>query len=99
MLGQINKYFVETLHHFTCPSCKGWWSIAMEENSRNNWFCPHCGEEHDYSIAINHELLHDTEVERYSQMKKLLWTKRKQVDWIEEEVRCWILDPERPWQI
>ena len=34
----------ETLYHFTCKECKGWFSIATMEN----WvpaklYCPHCG--------------------------------------------------------
>ena len=70
-----NEYFVETLHHFTCPSCAGWWSIAMEKTPRTGWFCPWCGEETDYVQAINHDLLHDTDRAKYSQ-----------VDWIEQEV-------------
>lgn len=70
-----NEYYVETLHHFTCPSCKGWWSIAMEETNRVDWYCPWCGKEHDYTKAINHDLLHDTDIEKYCQL-----------DWIEREV-------------
>jgi predicted RNA-binding Zn-ribbon protein involved in translation (DUF1610 family) len=70
-----NEYFVETLHHFTCVSCNGWWSIAMDETDRTNWYCPWCGEETDYIRAINEALLHDTDLAHYSQ-----------VDWIEREV-------------
>lgn len=70
-----NEYFVETLHHFTCPACKGWWSIAMEETNRTDWFCPWCGDETDYTKAINQDLLHDTDVQKFSQ-----------IDWIEREV-------------
>ena len=36
---------VEILYHFTCNSCKNWWSIAMEKTGwkpKKMW-CPHCG--------------------------------------------------------
>ena len=70
-----NEYFVETLHHFTCPSCNGWWSVAMEETDRTEWYCTWCGEKTDYHKAINNDLLHDTDVKKYCQL-----------DWIEQEV-------------
>ena len=69
-----NEYFVETLHHFTCPSCSGWWSIAMEETDRTEWYCPWCGDNTDYIKAINQDL-HNTDVEQFSQ-----------IDWIEREI-------------
>ena len=69
-----NEYFVETLHHFTCPSCNGWWSVAMEETDRTEWYCPWCGDSTDYIKAINQDL-HNTDIEQFSQ-----------IDWIEREV-------------
>jgi predicted RNA-binding Zn-ribbon protein involved in translation (DUF1610 family) len=69
-----NEYFVETLHHFTCASCKGWWSIAMEETDRTEWYCPWCGDNTDFIKAINQDLLHDTDL------------KYNQIDWIEREI-------------
>ena len=69
-----NEYFVETLHHFTCPSCNGWWSVAMEETDRTEWYCPWCGDNTDYIKAINQDL-HNTDVEQFSQ-----------IDWIEREI-------------
>ena len=73
-----NEYFVETLHHFTCPSCSGWWSMAMDKTSRTEWFCPWCGEETDFVKAINQDVLHDTDLAKYP----------PQVDWIEQEVHA-----------
>ena len=46
------NYSKETIWHFTCYSCKGWWSIAASDNwkpppAKGNWtinlYCPHCG--------------------------------------------------------
>ena len=37
---------IEILYHFTCKSCSGWWSIAMENfmgANHRKWFCPWCG--------------------------------------------------------
>ena len=37
---------LERLHHFQCPSCKGWWSIG-DAPQRAHWFCPWCGARHE----------------------------------------------------
>lgn len=35
----------ETIWHFVCDSCKGWWSIANSDDWKpKKLFCPHCGE-------------------------------------------------------
>ena len=35
---------VEILHHFLCPKCSGWWSIATEHFLKaRSWYCPWCG--------------------------------------------------------
>ena len=41
---------IEVLYHFTCQSCKGWWSIAFENfiGTDRPWFCPWCGKEQYY---------------------------------------------------
>lgn len=40
-----HKYSIETLFHFTCSSCKNWWSYASEEHhAPSHMFCPHCGQ-------------------------------------------------------
>ncbi|SVC43124.1 uncharacterized protein METZ01_LOCUS295978 [marine metagenome] len=35
----------ETIWHFSCYDCKGWWSIAANDGwePRENLYCPHCG--------------------------------------------------------
>ena len=34
----------ETIYHFTCKECKGWFSIAtMEDWIPTKLYCPHCG--------------------------------------------------------
>ena len=34
----------ETIYHFTCTECKGWFSIAtMEAWKPKKLYCPHCG--------------------------------------------------------
>ena len=54
---------IEILYHFTCPSCKLWWSIAMGNfdndldhlyadlgiNSRK-FYCPWCGKQSEYNV-------------------------------------------------
>jgi predicted RNA-binding Zn-ribbon protein involved in translation (DUF1610 family) len=43
----------EIIHHFVCTSCKGWWSIAVEEFMEpRKWFCPWCGKENDLRGVI-----------------------------------------------
>ena len=38
----------ETIFHFTCQECKGWFSIAtMEEWKPTKLYCPHCGIKND----------------------------------------------------
>jgi hypothetical protein len=35
---------IEILHHFLCPNCSGWWSIATEYFLKaRSWYCPWCG--------------------------------------------------------
>lgn len=35
----------ETIWHFTCSKCHGWWSIAsMDDWYPKKLFCTHCGE-------------------------------------------------------
>ena len=57
----IHEYTVETLYHFTCGKCKGWWShahihIMNEKNEvqldglKKLMYCPHCGEDGDVKI-------------------------------------------------
>jgi predicted RNA-binding Zn-ribbon protein involved in translation (DUF1610 family) len=36
---------IEYIHHFTCDSCLGWWSIAAHEKYHpKEYYCPHCGD-------------------------------------------------------
>jgi len=38
---------LELLYHFSCKSCEGWWSIAVENfmgAGDREWFCPWCGD-------------------------------------------------------
>ena len=41
------NYSRETLWHFTCVVCKGWWSIAVSDDWKpdilRKLYCPHCG--------------------------------------------------------
>ena len=35
----------ETIWHFTCAFCKGYWTIASMDNWKpKKLYCPHCGE-------------------------------------------------------
>jgi len=40
---KVNK---ETIWHFTCKSCYGWWSIANSDAwVPTKLYCPHCGKQ------------------------------------------------------
>lgn len=40
----MSTHTIEYLHHFTCSSCMGWWSIASHQNFKpKELYCPHCG--------------------------------------------------------
>jgi len=44
----------ETIWHFTCEDCKGYWTIAsMEEWQPKKLFCPHCGKLNNASQIQN----------------------------------------------
>ena len=35
----------ETIWHFTCEKCLGWWSVASHDKWKpKNLYCTHCGE-------------------------------------------------------
>ena len=37
----------ETITHFQCEYCQGWWSIVnIPAPKQNDWYCPWCGEIH-----------------------------------------------------
>jgi rRNA maturation endonuclease Nob1 len=41
---QLFQAHKENIWHFTCLSCKGYWSIAtMDDWVPKKLFCPHCG--------------------------------------------------------
>jgi len=43
-LNTMMKVDKETIYHFTCQECKGWFSIAtMEDWKPKKLYCPHCG--------------------------------------------------------
>ena len=47
---RVNK---ETIWHFTCQSCDGYWSIAASDKwVPSKLFCPHCGKQrfHDREL-------------------------------------------------
>jgi DNA-directed RNA polymerase subunit RPC12/RpoP len=35
-------YVIETLYHFCCGECGGWWAIG-DPPDKHEWICPHCG--------------------------------------------------------
>jgi len=46
----INKANKETIWHFTCKECSGYWSIAVMDAWRPyKLYCPHCGDKDDHS--------------------------------------------------
>ena len=54
LLGiQIMQVSKETIWHFTCQSCDGFWSIAASDKwVPKELFCPHCGKQrfHDREL-------------------------------------------------
>ena len=37
----------ETIWHFTCEHCLGWWSVASHDKWKpKKVYCSHCGKEH-----------------------------------------------------
>tara|TARA_Y100000034_G_scaffold45122_1_gene55461 strand:- start:106 stop:279 length:174 start_codon:yes stop_codon:yes gene_type:complete len=52
------NYSKETLWHFTCEFCKGWWSVAASDK----WHpkdapivvCPHCGKHQESDEDIGY---------------------------------------------
>ena len=46
----VVTYTVETLVHFRCGACQGWWSIGDAPLDRTVWYCPWCGT----PLAVGH---------------------------------------------
>ena len=55
------NYSKETIWHFTCYDCKGWWSIAASDSiidnawhpdNSKNLYCPLCGKNQKNSPAL-----------------------------------------------
>lgn len=42
---------VESLAHFECPTCRGWFSIGDAPENRSEWACPWCYTVNGYDIA------------------------------------------------
>ncbi len=50
MTPQPPKANKETIWHFTCKECGGFWSIAVMDSWRpNKLYCPLCGDRDDHS--------------------------------------------------
>lgn len=44
----------ETIWHFVCPSCKGWWSMeSFDEWKPKALYCPHCGDKNTFEYHPN----------------------------------------------
>lgn len=39
---EAHEFSVETLHHFKCHKCAGWWTIG-DWKPAPMIYCPHCG--------------------------------------------------------
>ena len=50
------NYSKEIIWHFTCYFCKGWWSIASDDdwqpNTSENFYCTHCGRNQKNSATL-----------------------------------------------
>ena len=59
----------ETIWHFTCDICKGWWSIAegtdWKAHGPKELYCPHCGKKCIDDIKVN--LIHPKSSELWVQ--------------------------------
>jgi len=48
-MSDLLRITSEIIWHFTCDSCKNWWSISsMDGWKPKKLYCPHCGHKHDY---------------------------------------------------
>jgi len=65
-------YSWERIYHFSCGSCKNWWSYATEEDSykwkSRKMTCPHCG--HYSIIQPNPEFMNLEAVQSLQQITK-----------------------------
>ena len=67
-----HKYSVETLYHFSCGSCKSWWSIGDFNITRfKSLTCPYCGETEALE-DINEEEIHPDIIEIFNRLEELL---------------------------
>ena len=60
-------YSIETLYHFNCSECGGWWSIG-DAPDKLTWLCPHCSHKSEtqlHSTATTLEWL--SELRRFQQ--------------------------------
>ena len=47
-------YSIEKLYHFSCQTCRNWWSIAStDEWKPKSLYCPHCSQVHKYDVMGN----------------------------------------------
>lgn len=47
----------ETIWHFICDYCSGYWSIAsMDEWQPKTLYCPHCGEKNERTEKVAKDL-------------------------------------------
>jgi|MDTB01.2.fsa_nt_gb hypothetical protein len=47
---------IEILHHFSCTSCRGWWSIALEKVMKPRYlYCPWCGHNDYYEVETDEQ--------------------------------------------
>ena len=59
----------ETIWHFTCDTCKNWWSISsMDGWKPKKLFCPHCGHQHSYTHEVMVAEFTDTLTKNLSQL-------------------------------
>ncbi len=51
------QVYKETIWHFTCKACTGFWSIAASDNwVPTELFCPHCSSKRTYSKELTEQV-------------------------------------------
>lgn len=48
------KFTTEKLTHFSCPSCKKWWTVGDAPKKKKEWHCPWCGTKSLFKESTHH---------------------------------------------
>ncbi len=74
-MTMANEYSADTLFHFTCDNCTGWWSVALDKITISKWHCTWCGSINEYKS------FYCSRSERAFNIDNAV-----QADWVEDEI-------------